>query len=54
MSSGSGHAPGKDKISESNPFLSHSPGGANVEMKGQNSCDRQNFFRVMYTEGDFK
>ncbi|BFZ11652.1 hypothetical protein BsWGS_14691 [Bradybaena similaris] len=32
-SSGSGHAPEKDKTSESNPFLSHSPGGPNVEMK---------------------
>ncbi|NP_001191637.1 sodium channel alpha-subunit SCAP1 [Aplysia californica] len=32
-SGGSGHCPEKDKASESNPFLSHSPGGPNVEMK---------------------
>ncbi|CAG5122326.1 unnamed protein product, partial [Candidula unifasciata] len=34
VSSGSGHGPEKEKTSESNPFLSHSPGGPNVEMKG--------------------
>ena len=35
MSSGSGHANEKEKASESNPFLGHSPGGPNVEMKGR-------------------
>ncbi|GFO41333.1 sodium channel protein [Plakobranchus ocellatus] len=33
VSSGSGHANDKEKASESNPFLSHSAGGPNVEMK---------------------